>query len=87
MPEAKEVEQKDLTATISLVENFLESNNRQVRIWAELDTPNPGWLVPGGTATLVIESAKPAGLSRKKPVGESDANPAIRASASGLNKP
>ena len=87
MPEAKEVEQKDLTATISLVENFLESNNRQVRIWAELDTPNPGWLVPGGTATLVIESGKPGGLSRKKPVENNDPNPAIRASAAGLNKP
>lgn len=67
MPESQEVDQKDLTATISLVENFIDSTNRQVRIWAELDTPNPGWLVPGGTATLVIEPGKPVPLSRKTP--------------------
>ena len=78
MPESQEVDQKDLTATISLVENFIDSTNRQVRIWAELDTPNPGWLVPGGTATLVIEPGKLVPLSRKTPTnGPSSVNNAL----------
>lgn len=51
MPDKLEVE-KTLIGTVRLVEPFLDSNSRQIRIWADME--NPGWIHPGGTATLVI---------------------------------
>jgi hypothetical protein len=35
------------------VEKFIDSANRQVRVWAEVDNKH-GLLVPGATATLVV---------------------------------
>jgi WD40 repeat protein len=45
-------EMKELTATVKFVEKALDSNSRQVRIWADLKEPQG--LVPGATATLVV---------------------------------
>jgi len=56
MPEAKQIDEK-LTAKVSLVEKSLDASSRQVRIWAEVDNKS-GWLVPGGTATIVIPPKK-----------------------------
>jgi WD40 repeat protein len=42
----------ELTATVKFVEKALDSNSRQVRIWADLKEPQG--LVPGSTATLVV---------------------------------
>jgi hypothetical protein len=55
LPNKREVEET-LIGNIALNENFLDSNSRQVRIWVDLK--NPGWLHPGGTATLVIPGAR-----------------------------
>ncbi|HXG10036.1 MAG TPA: HlyD family efflux transporter periplasmic adaptor subunit [Gemmataceae bacterium] len=55
MPDPKEVDQ-ELKARITLVDRSLDSSTRQVRIAAELT--NPGYLLPGDTATLVIEPKK-----------------------------
>jgi WD40 repeat protein len=41
-----------LMATLTLVDESLDSTTRQVRVWAELT--NPGWLTPGSRATIVI---------------------------------
>ena len=38
---------------MSLVEQSLDASSRQVRIWAE-GGQQYGWLIPGGTATIVI---------------------------------
>lgn len=51
MPSKEEIGTK-LTARLTLVEQSIEGSSRQVRVWAELE--NPGWLVPGSTATLVV---------------------------------
>jgi WD40 repeat protein len=51
MPAAKETE-KPLTGTLTYVEEFLDSGVKKVAVRAELR--NPGWLIPGQTATLVI---------------------------------
>jgi len=62
LPNKREVEET-LTGSIALNENFLDSNSRQVRIWVDLK--NPGWLHPGGMATLVIPGAKSANSTDK----------------------
>lgn len=50
-----------LTGTIELVSRFIDSNNPQRLIRAELDLrKNPGYLLPGGTATIVYPSHKQA---------------------------
>ncbi len=51
MPGEKEVE-KPLMGRLVLVEHALDTRSRQVRVWAELD--NPGWLIPGSPATIVV---------------------------------
>jgi WD40 repeat protein len=43
---------KKMTAKIRMIEKYLESNSRQVRIWADLDDPQD--LVPGAAATMVV---------------------------------
>jgi WD40 repeat protein len=45
-------EMAELTATVKLIEKALDSNSRQVRIWA--DVKEPQGLVPGATATMVV---------------------------------
>jgi len=62
MPAKREIEET-LVGTIALNENFLDSNSRQVRIWVDLK--NPGWLHPGGTATLVIPGVKNTSVLEK----------------------
>jgi WD40 repeat protein len=54
MPPKDEVDHV-LEATLTLVDKLLETRDRKVRVWAELD--NPGWLVLGGSATLVVPPA------------------------------
>lgn len=56
MPDKKELSEQ-IKATLSLVEHVLDTRSRQVRVWAELK--NPGWLVPGGPATLVVPLVAP----------------------------
>jgi WD40 repeat protein len=51
MPSGEEVEQR-LTARLTLVDPRLGSTGGRAQVWAEMK--NPGWLVPGGTATMVI---------------------------------
>jgi WD40 repeat protein len=51
MPEKDEIESR-LEATLTLVEKHLDTQSRQVRVWAELQ--NPGWLIPGTRATMVV---------------------------------
>ena len=58
LPKAEEVDQP-LTARVTLVEKSRDTQSRKVRLWAELD--NPGWLIPGGKATLVVPPAVVAG--------------------------
>jgi WD40 repeat protein len=55
MPGKAEVESR-LTARLTLVDRHLDTRSRQVRVWAELD--NPGWLIPGISATVVIPPQK-----------------------------
>jgi WD40 repeat protein len=57
MPDAKEVEQR-LTARLTYVEDFLDSNQNKVQVRAELE--NPGWIIPGPAtrATLVVPFAQ-----------------------------
>jgi hypothetical protein len=51
MPSREEVE-RQLTARLTLVEPFVSGRGGQARVWAELK--NPGALVIGGPATMVI---------------------------------
>jgi hypothetical protein len=55
MPSKEEVE-TPLTAHLMLVEKQLDTRSRQVRVWAELQSPKQSqeWLVPGMRATMVI---------------------------------
>jgi hypothetical protein len=53
MPDAEEVG-RPLTATITYVGGSIDSASRLVPLWAELRNPNLS-LMPGGTATMVIE--------------------------------
>lgn len=56
LPEPGEVD-NILTGTVELVSKFIDSNNPQRLIRAELDIrKNPGYLMPGGTATIVYPS-------------------------------
>ena len=52
----KQIEEK-LTGTVSLVEPSLDASSRQVRLWVDVDNKY-GWLIPGGTATIVIPPKK-----------------------------
>lgn len=67
LPEPAEVD-NILTGTVELVSKFIDSNNPQRLIRAELDIKkNPGYLMPGGTATIVYpshQSGKKATQSR-----------------------
>jgi WD40 repeat protein len=55
MPEKNEVE-VPLKANLTLVEKHFDTQSRQVRVWAELQ--NPGWLIPGSHATMVVPPQK-----------------------------
>jgi WD40 repeat protein len=43
---------KPLEARVNYVEQFLDSSLKKVPVRAELW--NPGWVIPGGTATMVV---------------------------------
>jgi WD40 repeat protein len=48
-------EEQPLEAALTFVDQALEGNVQQVRIWAEpIQVPAPSWVVPGSTATMVI---------------------------------
>jgi len=51
MPTKEEVEQR-LMASLSYIEEFQDTSIKKVPIRAQLESP--GWLIPGGTATMVI---------------------------------
>ena len=51
MPSQQEVDSR-LEARLTLVEFNLDTQSRHVKVWAELD--NPGWLIPGMQATMVV---------------------------------
>jgi WD40 repeat protein len=51
MPGKEEVESR-LKAQLTLVEKNLDTQSRQVRVWAELNSPE--WLFPGMRATMVV---------------------------------
>lgn len=51
MPSQEEID-KRLEARLTLVEKYLDTESRNVRVWAELDSPE--WIVPGMHATMVV---------------------------------
>ncbi len=55
MPSKEEIDSR-LEAQLTLVEKYLDTQSRDVRVWAELDSPE--WLIPGMRATLVVMPSK-----------------------------
>ncbi len=55
MPSPQEIDSR-LEARLSLVEKYLDTQSRHVKVHAELN--NPGWLIPGSHATMVIVPPK-----------------------------
>ena len=51
MPSKEEIESR-LEARVTLVEKYLDTQSRDVRVWAELESPE--WLIPGMHATMVV---------------------------------
>lgn len=51
MPSKEEIDSR-LEAEITLVEPYLDTQNREIRVWAELAAPE--WLIPGMKATMVV---------------------------------
>ena len=51
MPSKAEAE-KPLPAQLSYVEEFLDTSLKRVAVRARLE--NPGWIIPGGGATIVV---------------------------------
>ncbi len=51
MPSKEEINSR-LEAPLTLVEKYIDSQNRDVRVWAELEAPE--WLLPGMRATMVV---------------------------------
>jgi WD40 repeat protein len=63
LPDQKEVN-TILTGRVELVSQFIDSSSPQRLFRAKLDGRNPGYLLPGGTATIV----KPAVTAGTQPV-------------------
>jgi WD40 repeat protein len=55
MPSKEEIDSR-LEAPLTLVEPYLDTQNRDVRVWAELVAPE--WLIPGMRATMVVLPAR-----------------------------
>ncbi len=55
MPSKEEVDSR-LEARLTLVEKYIDTQNRDVRVWAELEAPE--WLIPGMRATMVVPPQK-----------------------------
>jgi WD40 repeat protein len=51
MPSKEEIDSR-LEARLTLVEKYIDTRNRDVRVWAELEAPE--WLIPGMRATMVV---------------------------------
>jgi hypothetical protein len=51
MPSKEEIDSR-LEARLTLVEKYIDTQNRDVRVWAELQAPE--WLIPGMRATMVV---------------------------------
>lgn len=51
MPSKEEIDSR-LEARVTLVEKYLDTQSRDVRVWAELESPE--WLIPGMHATMVV---------------------------------
>jgi hypothetical protein len=51
MPSKEEIDSR-LEARLTLVEKYIDTQNRDVRVWAELAAPE--WLIPGMQATMVV---------------------------------
>jgi WD40 repeat protein len=51
MPGKEEIDSR-LEAELTLVEPYLDTQNRDVKVWAELQAPE--WLIPGMRATMVV---------------------------------
>lgn len=51
MPSKEEIDSR-LEARVTLVEKYLDTQSRDVRVWAELESPE--WLFPGMHATMVV---------------------------------
>ena len=58
LPDQKEVNTV-LTGKVELVSQFIDSQNPQRLFRARLDGTNPGYLLPGGTATIVRPKVQP----------------------------
>jgi WD40 repeat protein len=52
MPSKEEIDSR-LEAQLTLVEHSFDTQSRDVKVWAELDSPE--WLVPGSRATMVVQ--------------------------------
>jgi|SRR5579884_3244764 len=55
MPSKEEIDSR-LEARLTLVEKYIDTQNRDVRVWAELEAPE--WLIPGMRATMVVPPQK-----------------------------
>jgi WD40 repeat protein len=55
MPSKEEIDSR-LEAKLTLVEKYIDTQNRDVRVWAELEAPE--WLIPGMRATMVVPPQK-----------------------------
>ncbi len=51
MPSKEEIDSR-LEARLTLVEKYLDTQSRNVKVWAELESPE--WLIPGMRATMVV---------------------------------
>jgi WD40 repeat protein len=51
MPSKEEIDSR-LEAKLTLVEKYIDTQNRDVRVWAEVEAPE--WLIPGMKATMVV---------------------------------
>jgi WD40 repeat protein len=55
MPSKEEIVSR-LEAKLTLVEKYIDTQNRDVRVWAEVEAPE--WLIPGMKATMVVQPPK-----------------------------
>ncbi len=55
MPSKEEIDSR-LEARLTLVEKYIDTQNRDVKVWAELEAPE--WLIPGMRATMVVPPQK-----------------------------
>ena len=54
MPSKEEIASPPLQARLVLVDKFLDTHSRHVRVWADV-LESPEWLLPGMRATMVVQ--------------------------------